>query len=167
MTPGIPLIYQVSRVKPTFTVTCQSAILLFSRWPRTSATSNHLISRIVLAARAIALFTASPMPFEEEPTSSIPSSQTRGRRAPPVYRGAGKPQWVAPRCRAPADEVRVSAFASARRAPRAGSTPWGNASGCGRTPPLVPARQLRQAREERQFLAPSIREHCHLPSGCD
>src|ERR1700726_1098179 len=51
--------HQVSRVKPTFTVTCQSATLLFSRWPRTSATSNHFIFRIVLPARVIALFTAS------------------------------------------------------------------------------------------------------------
>src|SRR6266436_6001209 len=54
-----PTSYQVSRVKPTFTVTCQSVTLLFSRWPRTSATSNHFIFRIVLPARVIALFTAS------------------------------------------------------------------------------------------------------------
>src|SRR5262249_52376071 len=39
--------------------------------PRTSATSNHFIFRIVLAARPIALFTASSIPFGEEPTNSI------------------------------------------------------------------------------------------------
>jgi hypothetical protein len=32
----------VSKVKPIFTVTCQSATLLFSRCPRTSATSKPL-----------------------------------------------------------------------------------------------------------------------------
>ena len=58
-------------MNPTFTVTCQCATLLFSRLPRSSATSNHLIFRIVLPARVIALFTASSMPFEEEPTYSI------------------------------------------------------------------------------------------------
>src|SRR5208282_3714827 len=43
--------YQLSKVNPTFTVTCQCATLLFSRLPRTSATSNQLILRIVLPAR--------------------------------------------------------------------------------------------------------------------
>ena len=50
---------ELSKVNPTFTVTCQCATLLFSRLPRTSATSNQLILRIVLPARLIALFTAS------------------------------------------------------------------------------------------------------------
>jgi hypothetical protein len=68
---AVSLLYQVSSVKPTFTVTCQSATWLFSRWPRTSATSNHFIFRIVLPARVIAFFTASSMPFGEEPISSI------------------------------------------------------------------------------------------------
>ena len=45
--------------------------LVILRWPRTSATSNHLIFRIVSPARVIALFTASSMPFGEDPTSSI------------------------------------------------------------------------------------------------
>ena len=63
--------HQVSNVNPTFTVTCQCATLLFSRLPRTSATSNHFMLRIVFPARPIALFTASSIPFGEEPTNSI------------------------------------------------------------------------------------------------
>ena len=62
---------QLSKVNPTFTVTCQCSTLLSTIWPRTSATSNQPMLRIVLPARSIAFFTASSMPLGEEPTSSI------------------------------------------------------------------------------------------------
>ena len=62
---------QLSKVNPTFTVTCQCSTLLSTIWPRTSATSNQPMLRIVLLARSIAFFTASSMPLGEEPTSSI------------------------------------------------------------------------------------------------
>ena len=64
-------LYQLSNVNPAFTVTCQRATLLSSSWPRTSATLNQLILRIVFPARLVALFTAFSTPSEEEPTSSI------------------------------------------------------------------------------------------------
>ena len=70
-TPLLLTPVQLSKVNPTFTVTCQCSTLLSTIWPRTSATSNQPMLRIVLPARSIAFFTASSMPLGEEPTSSI------------------------------------------------------------------------------------------------
>src|SRR6478609_245976 len=62
--------YCSSRRKPILMVTCQSATLPSSRWPRTSLTSNQSRLRRVWEALAIPFRTASSTPSVEVPTIS-------------------------------------------------------------------------------------------------
>ncbi len=67
----IPEAAHSSRVKPTFSVTCQWAILPSSTCPRVSVTWNHEMLRSDLEALVIAFSIAGCRPFFDEPVSSI------------------------------------------------------------------------------------------------
>src|SRR5437879_3458801 len=59
-----------SSVKPTFSVTCQCSILPPATLPRASTIWNQWMLRSVFEARAIAVWTASSIDFDDEPASS-------------------------------------------------------------------------------------------------